>query len=218
MTKMNQREREAFEEVLRADLKAIQSAFAEQIKTFWQNSRAIIEQELGYDKLIKERENLKHEQAKINQRLHEIEEKLKSEPLRVEQVVEYGGSVGTWDRAEGANFHGIPLSSQFDYKVAKYIQTHVNIDVPAKLILDLHRSAMRELAMSGTFDKAKEVYENFYALDFRKYGVDIAPRLGEFKENKILLEQTQQTQQTLALGKPIDLPKLRDEREENKNE
>ena len=55
--------------------------------------------------------------------------------------------------------------------------------------------------MSGTFEEARESYKKFYGLDFRKYGVDIPPRLEEITKNKKLLETAQEP---LQLNKKQD--------------
>ena len=52
---------------------------------------------------------------------------------------------------------------------------------------------MRELAMSGTFEEARAAYEKFYKLDFKKYGVDIPPRLSDIKKANPLLATTKET-------------------------
>ena len=75
------------------------------------------------------------------------------------------------------------------------------MEIPVKVICDLSRSAMRELAMSGTFEEAREAYQKFYSLDFRKYGVDIPPRLTDVKNN---LEALNYTGKTLSAGKDVE--------------
>lgn len=47
--------------------------------------------------------------------------------------------------------------------------------------------------------KLEKTYEDFYSLDFRKYGVDIPPRLKEVKKD---IENLNYTKTTLAI--PID--------------
>ena len=64
-----------------------------------------------------------------------------------------------------------------------------------KFIHDLARSCLRELAMSGTFEEARVAYKKFYSLDFRKYGVDIPPRLDEIRKQKQMIETTKETLQ-----------------------
>jgi hypothetical protein len=54
---------------------------------------------------------------------------------------------------------------------------------------------MRELAMSGTFEEARESYEKFYSMDFKKYGVDIPPRLDDIKKEQIGMMETKQVLQ-----------------------
>ena len=193
MTKLTEKERLAFESIMKQDMIAINSKMAQQITEFWAIARSHIEHEQGWDKLIKEKKELSEQKKQIDARIHEIEGKLRSEDLRPEQVAELGGTSDSYGRFTGANFHSIPITSQFEYKVVEYIRTNINLDVPAKFIYDLGRSCMRALAMSGTFEEAREAYEKFYSLDFRKYGVDIPPRLEEVKEQIVSLSQTQHT-------------------------
>ncbi|GAG29564.1 unnamed protein product, partial [marine sediment metagenome] len=89
-------------------------------------------------------------------------------------------------------FYGIPIESYFEYQIASLIRHHLDLEAPAKFVRDLSKSCIRELTMAGTFEKAQEVYEKFYKLDFRKYGVDIPPRLDEMRTEKELLQRTQQ--------------------------
>ena len=46
--------------------------------------------------------------------------------------------------------------------------------------------------MAGTFEEARTAYEKFYSLDFRKYGVDIPPRLDDICNDRKLVEYAQQ--------------------------
>ncbi|MDD2246317.1 MAG: hypothetical protein PHC39_04465, partial [Proteiniphilum sp.] len=63
-------------------------------------------------------------------------------------------------------------------------------------------SSMRALVMAGTFEEAREAYEKFYSLDFRKYGVDIPPRLQELCDDKKTMLYAQQSLQQIDKGKP----------------
>jgi hypothetical protein len=56
--------------------------------------------------------------------------------------------------------------------------------------------------MAGTFEEAREAYEKFYSLDFRKYGVDIPPRLDDICNDKKRMEYAQQSLQQIEKGKP----------------
>ena len=56
--------------------------------------------------------------------------------------------------------------------------------------------------MAGTFEEARETYEKFYSLDFRKYGVDIPPRLDELCNDKKSMLFAQQSLQQVEKGKP----------------
>lgn len=197
MAKLTEKEREGFELIMKEDMSAVNAAFMQQIKNFWNTSRIVIEQEEGYDELVRERSELNASINRAKARIHEIESQLASEPLNPEQVVELGGNPNEYGKYRGANFYGIPVTGQFEYKIVEYIRKYVNTEIPSKFIYDLGRSCMRELTMSGTFEEARAAYEKFYSLDFRKYGVDIPPRLGEVKDNVALLEKTQET---LMLG------------------
>lgn len=181
MTKLNQKEREAYEKIIEADLHAINMRVVEQIKLIWDKARIKIMHDKGYDKMEDRKDELKKQIKQFQEELHSIENILNSEPLTKQQTIEMGGKVDRYDRASGANFYGIPITSQFEYEVCQYIKQNIDVDAPAKFVYDLARSCFRELTMVGTFEEAKEVYEKLYALDFRKYGVDIPPRLSEIK-------------------------------------
>ena len=198
MTKLNQKERLAFIQIIDNDLSSITSRIHEQLNDYWEKARATILHDLGFDVLIKEKEDLDEKEKKIRQRIHEIEDVIEKKPMTVNQILEYGGSINHWGKAEQANFMGIPLDSETDYKIAKLIEANIDVHAPAKYIEKLARSTLRELAMAGTFEEAREVYDDFYSLDFRKYGVDIPPRLKELKKEKSQLIE----HKTLMLPQP----------------
>lgn len=187
MTTLRPTDRKGFEDVFDADFGAIQEAVTMQIKKIWASARAQIEKERGWDKLYSEREDLKKQKEQIEQRLHEIELTIQKEPLSKQQVIELGGKKNQWDHYKGAEFCGIPVESQFEYDIVQLIKEHIDMEAPAKYVRDLYFSCKRELAMVGSFEDAKKVYEQFYSLDFRKYGVGIAPRLSDIKSKNPLL-------------------------------
>jgi len=195
MAKLTEKERAGFEKIMIEDLQAINTKLMNQIKDFWDIARKHVEKINGFDKLISEKEKLKKECQRITDRIHEIEVIMKSDKLKPEQVVELGGKPDRYGYHTGANFYGIPIESQFDYQIVEYIRKHIDLDIPVKFLHDLGRACIRELTMSGTFEEAREAYQKFYSLDFKKYGVDIPPRLGEVKKNRQLLETTKQTLQ-----------------------
>ncbi len=182
MAKLTEKERTGFELIMAQDLEAIDAKLMNQIKDFWDKARKQVIIDKGHDKLMEEKEGLEMEEQKIRSRIHEIEGELRSEDLRPEQIVELKGKPDKYGRFRGATFYGIPVTSQFDYAIIEFIRKHINLDIPAKFIHDLARACMRELTMSGTFEEARGAYEKFYKLDFRKYGVDIPPRLEEVKK------------------------------------
>lgn len=187
MAKLTEKERVAFERILGQDLNAINAKFMNQIKDFWNIARQEVKKTRGWDKLEQEKEDLDKKRKEINTRLHEIEGEIQSEDLRPEQIIELGGRVGEYDRYKGANFYGIPVNSQFDYEIVEYIRANIDIEIPSKILRDVCSASVRELTMAGTFEEARGAYEKFYSLDFRKYGVDIPPRLDEIaKETKLL--------------------------------
>jgi hypothetical protein len=120
----------------------------------------------------------------LKEELNKIESQIQSEPLNVHQTIELGGAVDRWGKTKDALFFGIPVNSQLDYDIVQRIKFKVDTEAPAKYLDDLGRTAIRELTMAGTFEECQEIYEDFYSLDFRKYGVDIPPRLKELKEAK----------------------------------
>ena len=184
MPKLTEREREGFEKILTKDLDAINNRFMNQIKDFWGIARTKIMERQGWDKLSHEREELKLQQNIIKNRINEIENIMNEEALRVEQVVELGGKPDKYDRHTGANFYGIPVTSQFEYEIVEYIRSNIDLEIPSKILRDVCESSIRALVMARTFEEARDAYEKFYSLDFRKYGVDIPPRLEELCGDK----------------------------------
>lgn len=202
MPKLTEREREGFEKILSKDLNAINKRFISQIKDFWGIARENVLKRKGWDTLILEKEQLDRKQKEIKQRIHEIEGILNSEKLRVEQAVELGGKSNEYGECKGANFYGIPVTSQFEYEIVEYIKQNIDLEVPAKILRDVCESSIRALVMAGTFEEARGAYEKFYSLDFRKYGVDIPPRLDDICANKNSMLYAQQSLQQIEKGKP----------------
>ena len=184
MSKLTEKERLGFEGIMQEDMSAINTKLMNQIKDFWAKSREEVLKIRGWDKLIEEKSKLRLEQNKITDRIQEIENEMNKEDLRPEQIVELGGKADEFGRHIGAKFYGIPVTSQFEYAIVEFIRKHINLEVPAKFLYDLGRSCMRELTMSGTFEEARIAYQKFYSMDFRKYGVDIPPRLDDAKKEK----------------------------------
>ena len=202
MPKLTEREREGFEKILTADLNAINIRFISQIKDFWGIARTNVLKLKGWDKLIHEKEQLERQGKKIKERIHEIENVINSEPLRVEQIIELGGKPNEYGRCAGANFYGIPVTSQFEYEIIDYIKNNIDLEVPSKILRDVCRASIRALAMAGTFEEAREAYGKFYSLDFRKHGVDIPSRLDELCEDKKSMLYMQRSLQQIESGKP----------------
>jgi hypothetical protein len=202
MPKLTEREREGFEHILEADLKAINARFISQIKDFWGIARIKVLETKGWDKLIREKEQLETQRKQIQQRVHEIELILNSENLRAEQEIELGGKANDNGRCHGANFYGIPVTSQFEYEIVEYIKANIDLEVPAKILRDVCESSIRALVMAGTFEEARGAYEKFYSLDFRKYGVDIPPRLEDLCNDKKTMLYAQQSLRQIENGKP----------------
>lgn len=202
MTKLTNDEREGFEKILAKDLRAINDRFMNQIKDFWGISREKIMQRRGWDKLSREKEDLESNKKAIINRIHEIESIMAAEPLRVEQAVELGGKTNDYGKISGASFYGIPVTSQFEYEIVEYIRSNIDLEVPSKILRDVCESSIRALVMAGTFEEARAAYEKFYSLDFRKYGVDIPPRLDDICNDKKTMLYAQQSLQQIEKGKP----------------
>lgn len=202
MPKLTEHEREGFETILSKDLAAINDRFMNQIKDFWGIARTEILKRKGWDKLIKEKDDLEIEKKLIINRIHEIEGILSEEKLRVEQVVELGGKSNDYGKYSGANFYGIPVESQFDYDIVEYIRANIDLEIPSKILRDVCQSSIRALVMAGTFEEARAAYEKFYSLDFRKFGVDIPPRLDDICEDRKSMLYAQQSLQQIEKGKP----------------
>ena len=202
MTKLTGDERQGFEKILAKDLAAINDRFMNQIKDFWGISRQKVMERRGWDKLVREKTELQKRQNEIKNRIHEIESKMSNEPLRVEQAVKLGGTPTDYGKMKGANFYGIPVESQFEYEIVEYIRSNIDLEIPAKILQDVCRSSIRALVMAGTFEEARAAYEKFYSLDFRKYGVDIPPRLDDMCNDKKTMMYAQQSLQQIEKGKP----------------
>jgi hypothetical protein len=201
MPKLTEHEREGFEKILSTDLAAINKRFMNQIKDFWGVARTEILKRKGWDKLIEEKEELDLQKLWIINRIHEIEGTLSKEPLLVEQIVELGGKANDYGKFDGANFYGIPVTSQFEYEIVEYIRENIDLEIPSKILRDVCQSSIRALVMSGT-EEARAAYEKFYSLDFRKYGVDIPPRLDDICNDKKTMLYAQQSLQQIEKGKP----------------
>lgn len=197
MTKLTEKEREGFEKILESDLTAINKKFMNQIKDFWGIARTNVLKERGWNKLIEEKDVLEKQQKEIKERIHQIEITLNSEPLRAEQIVELGGKPNEYGEHKGANFYGIPVTSQFEYDIVEYIRKYIDLEVPSKILRDICKSSIRALVMAGTFEEARGAYEKFYSLDFRKYGVDIPPRLDDICNDTKLISQAQESLQQI---------------------
>ena len=182
MTKIGLRERQAFTEIIIEDLIAIESKVVEQIKELWEECRQEILKERGLDLKMARKEEIIILIKELNEEMNKIEQDLNSESLTVHQIIEMGGKVNRYGEGKGANFFGIPITSQLEYDIVQRIKDKVDTEAPAKYLRDLGRSSLRELTMSGTFEEAQGIYNEFYSLDFRKYGVDIPPRLKEMKD------------------------------------
>jgi hypothetical protein len=202
MPKLTEREREGFEKILVSDLKAINSRFISQIKDFWGIARNKTLETKGWDKLLLEKEQLKVQQDAIKERIHQIECEMNSGRLRAEQIIELGGRPNECGECRGANFYGIPVTSQFEYEIVEYIKNNIDLEIPSKILRDVCESSIRALTMSGTFEEARDTYEKFYSLDFRKFGVDIPPRLDELCKDKKTMLYAQQSLKQIENGKP----------------
>lgn len=202
MTKLTSDERQGFEKILAKDLAAINDRFMNQIKDFWGISRKKVMERRGWDKLVQEKKELESQKQAIHNRIHEIESIMSNEPLRVEQAVELGGTPTDFGKMRGANFYGIPVESQFEYEIVEYIRSNIDLEIPSKILRDVCQSSIRALVMAGTFEEARAAYEKFYSLDFRKYGVDIPPRLDDICNDKKMMSYAQQSLQQIEKGKP----------------
>jgi len=217
MAKLTEKERDGFEKILGQDLAAINVKFMNQIKEFWNIARNEVKKNRGFDKVEQEKKELDAQIQKLTQRIHEIEGEIQSEDLRPEQIIELGGKCGEYGRYKGANFYGIPVNSQFDYDIVEYIRANIDIEIPSKILRDVCSASARALTMAGTFEEAREAYEKFYSMDFRKYGVDIPPRIDELKKDTKLLTYAKESLQLSESKKREQLPQSIIDKEEATN-
>lgn len=212
MTKMNQKEREIFFNIIEQDLCAINRRVVEQIDKLWGIAREEVINERGLDAIAEEKKLLQEQIEELRQRLQDLEHQLRPEKLTVHQSIELGGRPNKFDDYKGANFFGIPVNDEIDYAIVQKIKERIDTESPAKYLSDLGSSALREIAMAGTFEEAQKIYEDFYALDFRKYGVDIPPRLKELREAK------EESQQFLLDYAKDNIPKLKSKNKDKKKD
>lgn len=208
MAKLTEKEREGFEKILCSDLKAINQKFMNQIKDFWGIARVQVLKTKGWDKLIREKEDLEIKKKQCIERIHEIEGILNEKGLRAEQVIELGGKPDEYGKCRGASFYGIPVTSQFEYEIVEYIRANIDLEVPSKILRDICESSIRALTMAGTFEEARSAYEKFYSLDFRSYGVDIPPRLEDVCRDTKKLMFAQQALQQVERAKDPEIKQL----------
>jgi hypothetical protein len=197
MVKLTNEERKSFLLIITEDLCTIRFKVHEQLENLWEQARVDVLHDLGHDKLLERKRQIELEENKLRQERHELEEKLNDDKLSISQLLEFGASENKHGYMHGANFYGIPIHSLVDYKIAKLIQANIDVESPAHYVETLARSVMRELTMAGTFEDAQQIYEDFYKLDFRQYGIDIPPRLKEMKSMRPVLK---------APEKPLALP------------
>ncbi len=184
MTKIGLQERREFLNIIKQDMHAINSKVVEQLKELWEESRIEILQETGLDILQHRKEEIMQQMVDLKEELNKLEVEITSAPLNVHQAIELGGDVDRWGKVQRSSFFGMPVRSQLDYDVVQRIKEKVDTEAPAKYLRDLGRTALRELTMAGTFEECQQIYADFYSLDFRKYGVDIPPRLSELRKAK----------------------------------
>lgn len=215
MAKLTEKEREGFEKILGEDLNAIDVRFMNQIKDFWGIARRKVLEEKGWDKLIEEKERLEIQKKEIIERIHAIENTLNSQPLLAEQIVELGGKPDEYGRHQGAKFYGIPVTSQLEYDIVEYIRKYIDLEVPAKILRDVCSASIRALTMAGTFEEARTAYETFYSLDFRKYGVDIPPRLEDIRKDKKLVSYARESLQQIDTKKESEVKLIEEKVDSN---
>jgi hypothetical protein len=213
MAKLTEKEREGFERILSQDLKAINQKFMNQIKDFWGIARVEVLKTKGWDKLLKEKDDLEIQKKQCIERIHEIEGIINEKDLRAEQVIELGGKSNDYGKCSGAHFYGIPVGSQFEYEIVEYIRANIDLEIPAKILRDICESSIRALTMAGTFEEARTAYEKFYSLDFRNYGVDIPPRLEDVCKDTKRLLFAQQSLRQVENAKESEIKKIESARE-----
>lgn len=180
-TKIGIREKQAFVEIVAEDLGAIHRRIGEQLNEIWSQVREEIIEERGYKKLEDKKAKLRAQIDKLNTQIYDIEQILRDGAMSHDDAKEFQATFDRWGNASDCNFYGVPLRTKMDCEIARRIKSRINLEAPAKYLSDLARSAIREITMSGDYTQCRAAYETFYAIDFRKYGVDIPPRLNEMK-------------------------------------
>ena len=181
MTKLGTKDREVFLKVVSNDLILINTKFNEHIKFAWQRTRDVILKERGWDIKINEIKGCEFRIKELEQKIADLKEEIDSKSMTIKQSIEFGGDARDYRHYDSASFYGISMKTEIDYSIAKRIEENIDVEITSKRIKDLANSVYRELAMAGTFEDCREIYNQFYALDFRKWGIDIPPKLTEFK-------------------------------------
>lgn len=195
MTKLGIREKQMFMEIVETDLRIINRAVKNQLAKLWDEAKKVVEQETGVDKLKTRKEEIRTEVTRLQAELHDLESQIRGPRLTAEQRTEMGTDTDRYGYMRDPNVFGRNIATDMDYKIVQKISEIADPDKTGQFLSTLAKSVMRELAMAGTFEHAQGIYEQFYGLDFRKYGVDIPPRLQEIQDSQELLEQAMEVKQ-----------------------
>src|SRR4051794_6388115 len=132
MTTLGPNDRREFLKIFEEDLTKIEGALAHQIEDIWDKARQQVLKESGQDELLEKKAKLIVQKREIEEKIHQLEEALASKKLTKQQVIEMGGNIDQYGHAKGANFHGIPIDSYFEYQIAMLISAHLDLQAPAK--------------------------------------------------------------------------------------
>lgn len=229
MTRISPTERQAVIQTFSADFMAIESAFMGQLRKAFLEERSAVSAELGavdeteIDRLEREAKEWERKLANFTSEvsmrirmLREAQSSLRNVPENEwglaptgDQLLELKVEVPQYSRP---TWNKIELKTRLDAETAIRLNQKIDAEVPMNALATIARAVQRELTFAGTLEKVREIYDQFHSLNFRKYGVDIAPKLSDIKSlgestgmgmlaAAAVIDETQ-----LALPAPKDTP------------
>jgi hypothetical protein len=191
------------DKIFMEDFQAIQRAIRAQLVTFHEEVRAQVLCELGIDEATDEALRLENEIKTKQLELQRLRERLSREIYMAEQRLELvkSESLGAFNGppepeqlqelgfnhdtpVNNRTWYGFPVRTKLEAMVCLKLKKTADVETPLTAVEKIAKSVQREMAFVSTFDDAERVYEKFYSLNFRQYGVDIPPRLDDLKKLK----------------------------------
>lgn len=196
--RMTTREKERIETMLKQDLMTIEMTMVKQLQSFYDAKKVMLTEQHGIAAKQQEAENLREDILKAEKKLQKLREELQFQidskrqelkriegealgkfnaPPSVDQLRELGFNEDTPIRDR--SWYGFPVRTSFDALICIELKKDTNVEAPARTLKMIADSVMRSMAFAASYEDVENVYEKFYSLDFRRYGVEITPRLDD---------------------------------------